>query len=146
MTIWFHNHGHKTSRRGGDKKVPKVRIPREKNTRALQEIEIYSKKYYKKHVKPAVKVELKRLKSLRPDNQLPPEDRLEVVRRFTQEHYDNDTPEVRAWVLAEAAQEKERVHALAQAHKKGTVIDIDAERTPEEYQQCVSSPLHLIIR
>ncbi len=135
MTIWFHNHGHKTSRRGGDKKVPKLRIAREKNTRALQEIEIYSKKYYKKNVKPAVKVELKRLKALRSDDKLPPEDRLEVVRRLTQEHYDNETAEVRAWVVAEATQEKERVHALAEAHKKGVAIDVDAERTPEQYQQ-----------
>ncbi len=75
---------------------------------------------------------------------LPPEGRLEVVRRFTQQHYDNETEQVRAQVAAEFALEKERVRALAEAHKKGVVIDVDAERTPEEYQQYVLSPLMFV--
>ncbi len=44
--------------------MAKLKVPREKSTRALQEIECYSKLYYDAHVKPAVKKELKRLRAL----------------------------------------------------------------------------------
>ncbi|KAI0713193.1 hypothetical protein C8T65DRAFT_739059 [Cerioporus squamosus] len=137
LKTWFHNHGHKTTRRGGPKKVANsVKVPRAKNTRALQEIEIYSKRYYKSKVKAKVKAELKRLKIERNEPKLDSDVRLEVVRRFTLDSYEREPPEVRAEISAAAAEDKERCRALAEALKK-EVIDVDAERTPEEYQHAI---------
>ncbi|TFK90692.1 hypothetical protein K466DRAFT_563401 [Polyporus arcularius HHB13444] len=134
---WFHNHGHKTSRVKGQSEPKPQKLPRIKHRRALQEIELYSHRYYKSRVKANVKKELKRLKKEQGVKTLPSDVRLEVVRRYTANAFENETPEVRAEIAAGAAEEKEQARLLAEANKKGTIVDVDVIRTPQEYQYAI---------
>ncbi|KAI0684664.1 hypothetical protein C8T65DRAFT_701970 [Cerioporus squamosus] len=135
IQTWYHNHGH---RNPGQNKTVKASapeaIPRIKNTRALQEIEIYSKRYYHAKVKSVVKAELRRVAAERGVSKLPREERLPIVRTFTADAYENESDVVKREIVQAAAEDKQRSHALAEAAKK-PVTNPKEERTPEEYQQ-----------
>ncbi|KAH9832028.1 uncharacterized protein C8Q71DRAFT_714621 [Rhodofomes roseus] len=93
------------------------------STRAPQEVEVYSKLFYKDRIKDTVDAQKK---------DVPRSKNIAVVRRETQVAYDNESEEVKREVRA-------RVDALkASASAQVAERSLTTTRTPADYQKCVT--------
>lgn len=75
---------------------------------------------------------IKKIKAERNIQKLSSEESLELVRKFTRQAFDNESPALREKIAELASKEKERLHALIEACKNGTG---EEERTPRDYQR-----------
>ncbi|TFK83801.1 hypothetical protein K466DRAFT_567599, partial [Polyporus arcularius HHB13444] len=135
LITWFRNNS-KSTRVQKSESTPAV--PKGKGKRALQEIEIYSKLYYKAKVRSTVDEELTNLKAVRNVTSIDPPERLKIVREQTKTSLQQESEEVKKRVAEAYAEEKERTRALALAYKKGIVVEEEG-RTPQQYQHAIDT-------
>lgn len=95
-----------------------------KASRTYKPVELYSRKYYAERVQPDVQ------RILTASGSINSADRLAVIKDCTLAAYNNETPQIRAAILAELQAMKEITSAEE--------VTGDVERTPAQYQRCVN--------
>ncbi|KAI0323810.1 hypothetical protein GY45DRAFT_1341197 [Cubamyces sp. BRFM 1775] len=143
LRVWFQNHG----LRGSDSQKSKPDTPTEKpkTMRSLQEVEIYTRKYYKERVKPLVHQKIQRVQR-ETGRKLTNRARLEIIRRFMRTVYGQESEEVKTAIAAEVAVEKARMHELLKQSRSDTTSNGTMKRTLEQYQHTINNAPALLER
>ncbi|TFK82049.1 hypothetical protein K466DRAFT_444761, partial [Polyporus arcularius HHB13444] len=128
LISWFRNNSRSTSIQ---KSESAPAASKGKGKRSLQEVEIYSKLYYKEKVQANVDEELANLKAVRNVTAIEPPERLKIVREHTKASLEQESEDVKQKVAQAYAEEKERTRALALAYKKGKAGHLNS--TSSEY-------------
>lgn len=90
-------------------------------TRSHQPVEVYSKLFYKEKVQPLVKAEIE-------ERGIKKEDRLNIVKKLTQDAFDMEPEEVRQEIFAQAASLK-----VENAKRKAQARKAEPDTSPEAY-------------
>ncbi|KAL7279608.1 hypothetical protein ACG7TL_006014 [Trametes sanguinea] len=139
------NHGGRSNGSDAPERGHEIQLPKVKGTRALQPIEVYSKRYYESKVKPLVEEEIQKRKLERAIEKLSPVERLEIIRQCTRNAFEAESSEIREEIMNASAEEKARSRVLTAACKSATVVQ-DEERTAGEYQHAIDHAPAMIER
>ncbi|KAJ2975836.1 hypothetical protein NUW54_g11666 [Trametes sanguinea] len=145
LKTWYQNHGGRSNGSDAPERGHEIQLPKVKGTRALQPIEVYSKRYYESKVKPLVEEEIQKRKLERAIEKLSPVERLEIIRQCTRNAFEAESSEIREEIMNASAEEKARSRVLTAACKSATVVQ-DEERTAGEYQHAIDHAPAMIER
>ncbi|KAJ2976198.1 hypothetical protein NUW54_g11606 [Trametes sanguinea] len=143
LRTWYQNHGSQHSDGPGNE--PSVVLPKVKGTRALQQIEVYSKQYYHSKIKPVVEEEIRRVKHQNGIQKLSPQERLDIVRRCTRECWEAEDPAIRQEIADMHLEDKARMQELTEACKSSSTGPTE-DRTAEQYQHAIDNAPAMIER
>ncbi|EPS93721.1 hypothetical protein FOMPIDRAFT_94414 [Fomitopsis schrenkii] len=130
---WFRNHNGQKGRRAVTGRV-NLSILRPKGRRALQPVEVYSRKYYDERVKPTVDA------AIEAGAVTEPSAKLNLVKRITREAYEADSDEVKA----EIKDEVEALKSFCELLKSG--VDPEGAEIDDVQRQAVIDNLPAIWR